>query len=78
MKTMNNNPNEKSSNSQCAQMLSYLQSGKTFTTLDALYLFNCIRCSARIANLRERGVNIKTEMIVTSTGKRVARYSLSD
>ena len=73
----NINPNETSSASQCAQMLAYLESGKSFTTLDALYLFGCIRCGARISDLRDRGVNIHTEMIVTPNGKRVARYSLN-
>ena len=76
MNTRNINQNETSSQSQCAMMRAWLEDGKTFTTLDALRLFGCIRCGARISELRDSGMNIKTTMITLPNGKRVAEYSL--
>ena len=73
---MNNNPNPKQSASQNAQILAWLESGRTLTTLQALQLFGCIRCGARISDLRSRGHNIKTDMITLGNGKRVALYSM--
>lgn len=73
----NINPNEKQSQSQNAQILAWLESGRTLTTLQALELFGCIRLGARISELRSRGANIKTDWMITSTGKRVALYSLN-
>lgn len=72
----NVNENEQSSKSQCAKMLAWLEDGKKFTSLDALRLFGCLRCGSRINDLRNRGVNIHTEMITLDNGKRVAEYSL--
>jgi hypothetical protein len=42
----------------------------------ALKHFGCLRLAARIADLREKGHNITTEM-VTIRGKRVAVYRLA-
>ena len=61
----NINPNEKQSASQNAQILAWLESGRTLTTLQALELFGCIRLGARISELRSRGHNIKTDWMVT-------------
>lgn len=57
----------------------HLQSGKSLTPLDALYLFGCWALSSRISDLHKQGMRIKTDMIeITSAGKkkRVAKYSL--
>lgn len=62
--------------SQEAQILAHLRSGHTLTPLEALDMFGCFRLGARIGELREAGLDIKTEIVRTSTGKRVARYSL--
>lgn len=72
----NENPNLESCESQKKQILAYLMDGKQLTNLDALYLFGSWRCQARISDLRKEGWNIKTEMITTNTGKRVARYTM--
>lgn len=74
----NINENEKSSQSQNARIAKYLQEGNSITPLDALNLFGCLRLGARIADLKERGLNIVTERVVTPNGKRVASYKLVD
>ena len=60
-------------NSQNALIKGWLLNGHSLTTLDALTMFGCFRLSARIANLREEGYDIVTEM-VTINDKRIARY----
>lgn len=61
--------------SQERQILAYLKSGKTLTPREALAFFDCFRLGSRIFDLRAKGHNIKTTMIKTATGKRIARYS---
>lgn len=62
--------------SQNARILGHLTHGKTLTPLSALRLFDCLRLSGRIHNLRSRGHDIKSEKIQLSGGKTVAQYSL--
>jgi len=65
--------------SQNKRIRKYLESGKSLTSLDALYQFNCFRLGARIHNLKSEGMNIVSEMIsITSDGKvkRIAKYKL--
>lgn len=65
--------------SQNIRIRKYLESGKSLTPLDALYQFGTFRLGARIHNLKEQGMNIKSEIIeITSEGKvkRVAKYKL--
>lgn len=61
---------------QKEEILSYLESGKKLTPLDALTEFQCFRLGARIYDLRKDGYLIKKEMIETKSGKHVACYSL--
>ena len=61
---------------QCKQIAAHLEGGKTITAIEALNLFGCFRLASRINDLRNRGMQIITEKILTATGKRVARYSL--
>jgi len=63
--------------SQNALIKGWLLNGKSITPLDALKMFGCFRLSARIANLRDEGLPIVTDM-VTISNKRVARYYLSN
>lgn len=77
MSTRNINPNEESSQSQCKMIAKWLMQGKTITSMEALNLFGCARLASRINDLKNRGMNIDKEMIVTpNTNKRVARYFL--
>lgn len=61
--------------SQERQILAYLKSGKTLTPIQALEMFGCFRLGARIFDLKDKGHDIKTTMIKTYSGKRIARYS---
>jgi len=57
------------------KIFGHLLSGYTLTPIQALEWYGCFRLSARIKDLRNDGVNIKTE-IVSENGKKFARYSL--
>ena len=62
--------------SQNALIKGWLLNGYSITPMEALNMFGCFRLSARIANLREEGLAVVTDM-VTVNDKRVARYYLS-
>lgn len=72
----NVNENERSSATQCNMIAAWLRGGNTITSLDALNKFGCMRLASRICDLRDRGMNICTRRIKTSTGKIVTEYSL--
>lgn len=55
---MNINPNTKSSESQCAMIKDWLESGKAIDGMIALNLFGCFRLPSRIHDLKERGMRI--------------------
>jgi len=66
----------KSTDSQTALIKGWLLNGKSITQLDALNMFGCFRLAARIANIREEGLDIVTDML-TVNDKRIASYYLS-
>lgn len=74
---MNINDNAKSSATQCAQIKAWLQQGNKITSLQALDLFGCMRLASRIHDLRNAGLDIHTERILTPSGKYVTQYSLA-
>lgn len=65
----------KHTESQTKQIAEYLIQGNRLTPLEALNLFGCLRLSGRIFDLREQGMNIKTD-IITVNNKNIAQYSL--
>jgi hypothetical protein len=62
--------------SQNALIKGWLLNGRSITALDALNMFGCFRLSARIANLKDQGMDIVTDMIQVND-KRIARYTLN-
>ena len=74
---MNINANQASSASQNAQIQKWLEQGHTITALEALEMFGCMRLPSRIHDLKKRGVPIKSDTVVTSTGKRVSQYRIA-
>lgn len=72
----NLNENKRSSLSQNKLIMDYLQSGHSITQMDALRLFQCSRLASRINDLKNRGVQVRKEMIELQNGKRVAKYFL--
>lgn len=60
---------------QNQQIQAYLEKGKKITPIDALNKFGCFRLSARIKDLRDKGLNIATKY-VTKDGKTFASYSM--
>ena len=60
---------------QNEKIKAYLTKGKAITPIDALNKFGCFRLSARIADLRNEGLNITTKY-VTKAGKTFASYSV--
>lgn len=63
--------------SQTALIKGWLLNGHSITQLDALNMFGCFRLSARIANLRDEGLNVITDM-VNVNDKRIAKYYLKN
>lgn len=72
----NINLNAENARTQCDMIADWLQQGFSLTSLEALNRFGCMRLASRICDLRERGMQINTCKIKTSTGKYVTEYSL--
>lgn len=66
--------------SQNQQILDYMKSGHSITPIEALNKFGCFRLSARIADLKELGYTIHTEMVhdkkPDGTHEKYAKYML--
>ena len=62
--------------SQNKQIADYLNKGKKLTPIDALNKFGCFRLAARIADLRNEGLNIVTNTIKLENKKQIAQYSI--
>ena len=62
--------------SQNKQIADYLNKGKKLTPIDALNKFGCFRLAARIADLRNEGMNIVTNIIKLENKKQIAQYSV--
>ena len=74
----NINDNQESSATQCQRIAEWLEQGNSLTQMEALNRFQCFRLASRINDLRNRGMQIITEKIITATGKRVASYKLAN
>lgn len=61
---------------QANQILQALKNGDHLTGLDILNRFQCMNFRDRILDLRKEGWPIKTTMVKTNSGKRVAQYSM--
>ena len=72
----NINPNQASSASQKARILAYMQAGNRITPLEALTMFGTLRLGARIADIKDDGIDVKSQFVTTSTNKRVKQYYL--
>lgn len=65
--------------SQNQEIADYLRAGNALTPREALSLFSCFRLAARVAELRDSGMEIESTMIEVAGPRgvaRVARYSL--
>jgi hypothetical protein len=61
-----------------AQMIMEMLKRGPVTAMDALQEANCFRLAARIADLRQQGIEIETETVTTPTGKHIAQYKLKE
>ena len=61
---------------QNQKIANYLNKGKSLTPIQALNKFNCFRLAARISDLKNDGMLIKTKIITVKKGVNVASYSL--
>lgn len=61
--------------SQNKQIRKYLESGYSITAIDALNLFGCFRLASRIYDLKQQGMDIKSELVYKN-GKRFAQYRI--
>ena len=62
--------------SQTQQIQKHLEKGKSITPIDALNKYGCFRLAARIADLRNDGMNIKTTIVKLKNKKQIASYSV--
>ena len=67
---------ETAKQNQRKAILTYLQQGNSITQLSAFGMFECLRLSARIYDLRQLGHEIKTTMAKAKNGNSYAVYSL--
>lgn len=72
MSTLNNEKTQ----SQCANILQHLQSGKSINPLQALNQYGCFRLGARIYDLKQGGYSIDSRIVRAENGKKYAEYSL--
>ena len=63
--------------SQTKDILNWLQTGASLDAMQALTEFGCFRLAARIKDIREMGVPVRTTSVKTPNGKSVAQYSLN-
>lgn len=62
---------------QSAAILAHLKRGRTLTPLSALRLYDTLRLSGRILELRRRGHAISTTMVRLRSGKMIAQYQMA-
>lgn len=62
--------------SQTTQIQRHLEKGKSLTAIQALNKYGCFRLAARIADLRNDGMNIKTTIVKLKNNKQIASYSV--
>ena len=60
---------------QTNRILRYLRTGRGITPLSAFTRFNCMRLAARIDELRDAGIRVRSRMM-NRNGKRFACCSL--
>lgn len=63
---------------QTEQILDHLKTVGPLTQIEALNRFGCFRLAARIGELRERGIAIRTEQHRLTKGGSCARYVLEE
>lgn len=61
---------------QVERIKKHLEKGKAITAIEALEKFGCFRLAARISDLRNDGMNIKTTIVKTKNNSSIARYSV--
>lgn len=74
----NPNLNPKSTVTQKSLIKEYLLTGNHLTPLEALEWFGCMRLAAVVHTLKSEGLDVQTDIITTTTGKKVASYRLND
>jgi hypothetical protein len=62
--------------SQTEAIKSALEAGDKLTPIDALNRFGVFRLGARVHELRREGLDVKSRLVATPSGKHVAEYSL--
>ena len=67
---------EEPTESQAKEMLKHMLRGGTITSLSAFSMFDCVKCSNRISELRQLGYPIHGEWLRLDNGKRIVRYSI--
>jgi hypothetical protein len=61
---------------QTNRILRYLRTGRGLTAISALTRFGCMRLAARIEEMRQEGIKVRSRTL-RRNGKRFACYSLA-
>jgi hypothetical protein len=61
---------------QTQAILRHMRSGYEITALEALKLFSCMRLAARIADIKDQGIDITDRWITRDDGVRFKAYRL--
>lgn len=64
--------------SQERKIMGHMFRGNRITPLDALNLYGCERLAARVADIKKRGIDVKSEYVTLPNGKRVKSYWIED
>ena len=67
---------DKTKGSQVEAILRYLEQGNEITPIEALNKFGCFRLGARIWDLRDKGIDIKSRTVCRND-KRFSSYYLA-
>lgn len=70
----NFNPNELRCFSQERMILYHMLRGERITPLEALKYYGCGRLAARIADIKKKDFDVKSEFVTLPSGKRVKAY----
>ncbi len=76
-KTLDLDRKEEKLTPQCKSLLDALRK-RPMTKLEILNELNIMNSGGRISDLRQSHFDVHTEMIEVNSGKRIARYSISE
>ena len=63
--------------SQCDKLLKHFRKGRTITRIEAIIEYRIFNLTARICDLRDMGIDVRTRIKTDAHGTPYAEYSLA-